>query len=144
MEAKSTIKNILESMVCLMIKDTKVKDGTLVKYLKKASLYPVHFSRINNHTTLLITKDNILKQLASKSPQFMKLIGLERSEEELENSNDPLIGSYMVASPSFETRMDKVRDKIKNRNYDIYTNMGVRFLRENFIQQGKKPENVYK
>jgi len=81
MEAKSTIKNILESMICLMIKDTKVKDGTLVKYLKKASLYPVHFTRINAHTTLLITKDNILKQLASKSPQFMKLIGLERTEE---------------------------------------------------------------
>jgi len=81
MEAKSTIKNILESMICLMIKDTKVKDGTLVKYLKKASLYPVHFTRINAYTTLLITKDNILKQLASKSPQFMKLIGLERTEE---------------------------------------------------------------
>ena len=43
MEAKATIKNILESMVCLMLKDTKVHVGTLMKYLKKASLYPVHF-----------------------------------------------------------------------------------------------------
>ena len=139
MEAKSTIKNILESMICLMIKDTKVKDGTLVKYLKKASLYPVHFTRINAYTTLLITKDNILKQLASKSPQFMKLVGLERTEEQMENGNDPVLGFYMVPSVSYESRMDKIREKIKNRNYDIYTSMGVKYMRENFIQQGKKP-----
>lgn len=76
MEAKSSIKNILESMVCLMIRETKINGPVLVKYLKKASLYPVHYSRLNNHTSLLITKDNILKQLASKSAQFMKLVGL--------------------------------------------------------------------
>ena len=82
MEAKSCIKNILESMVCLFIRDTKINGTVLQKYLKKASLYPVHFCKMNNHTSLLITKDNILKQLATKSPQFMRLIGLERGEEE--------------------------------------------------------------
>ena len=74
--AKVLIKNVLESMVCLFIKDTKIDHKKLGSYLKKATLYPVHFAPFANNVTIIISKDNILKQLISKSASFMKYIGL--------------------------------------------------------------------
>ena len=76
MEAKVLVKNIIESMVCLFIKDTNINGKLLVKYLKKATVYPVYFSKFNNSMSIIISKDNILKQLISKSASFMKYIGL--------------------------------------------------------------------
>ena len=79
MEGKANIKNALESMVCLFVKDTHIDGKTMLKYLKKATLYPVHFSKFNSSTAVVVTKDNILRQLISKSANFMKYLGLEES-----------------------------------------------------------------
>ena len=74
--AKNLIKNVLESMVCLFIKDTVIAYKKLGSYLKKATLYPVHFSPFADNVSIVISKDNILKQLVGKSASFMKYIGL--------------------------------------------------------------------
>ena len=76
MEAKATIKNVLESMVCLFVKDTRIEHRALTKYLKKAALYPVYNGQISANMNIIISKDNILKQLINKSPSFLKYIGL--------------------------------------------------------------------
>ena len=76
MDAKTTIKNVMESMVCLFVKDTRVDHRPLSKYLKKAALYPVYNAAMNINMSIIITKDNIMKQLISKSPSFLKYLGL--------------------------------------------------------------------
>lgn len=76
MEAKNTIKNVLESMVCIYLKDTRIDHKHMNKYLKKATLYPVYCAPYNESTTAVISKDNILKQLLNKSPIFMRHLGL--------------------------------------------------------------------
>lgn len=45
MESKLTMKNVIESMVCLIIKNTLINDKILVRFLEKASTYPIHFGR---------------------------------------------------------------------------------------------------
>jgi len=76
MESKCTIKNVLESMVCLVIKNTQINDETLLKFLEKASTYPIHFGRIGEKDCIIISKDNILKQLIYKSAGFFKHTGI--------------------------------------------------------------------
>ena len=79
MEAKAAVKNALESMVAFFVKDTKVDSKVISKYLKKATLYPAYFGRYSNSIVVVISKDNILKQLISKSANFLKYLGLEQS-----------------------------------------------------------------
>jgi hypothetical protein len=76
MDVKAKIQNALESMICIFIQDTVVDYKMTAKYLKKATLYPVHFSKFNNDIAILISKDNIFHQLINKSVSFNKYIGL--------------------------------------------------------------------
>jgi hypothetical protein len=77
MESKNTMKNVVESMVGLIIKNTTINDKILVKFLEKASAYPIHFGRLGQKDCIIISKDNILKQLINKSAGFFKHLGLD-------------------------------------------------------------------
>jgi len=48
----------------------------LIKFLEKASTYPIHFGRIGEKDCIIISKDNILKQLIYKSTGFFKHTGI--------------------------------------------------------------------
>ena len=137
MEAKSLIRNILESMVCLFIKDTQVEYKILAKYLKKATLFPVHFTKFSQHIAIIISKDNILKQLINKSASFIKYIGLNQEVDETQKDIDPSVGFYVVPSESLDAKMEKIREKVQNKGYDIYSHQGIRYFRRVFIQAGK-------
>jgi hypothetical protein len=144
MEAKAAMKNVIESMVCLFIKDTPIDFKIMLKYLKKATLYPVYFAKFNNSTAIVISKDNILKQLISKSTSFMRYLGLEQSAEEIQKNVDPTVGFYLIPSISLDIKIEKMREKAQSKSYDIYSHTGIRYLRKVFIQQGKEQTNDYK
>jgi hypothetical protein len=76
MECKTTIKNALESLVCLYVKETKIDHKVMQKYLKKSTVYPAYYGIYSQSTSVLITKDNIFRQLIQKSSNFMKYLGL--------------------------------------------------------------------
>ena len=61
------MKNVVESMVCLIIKDYPVKVESLSKYLSKVSKYPIHLANYHGNSYTLMSKDNILKQLLKNS-----------------------------------------------------------------------------
>ena len=63
-------------MVCLFIKDSPIDHKILKKYLAKASIFPVYFAKYNNSNTVIISKDNVLRQLIQKSPNFLKYLGI--------------------------------------------------------------------
>ena len=71
-------------MVCLVVKHHYVEVLRLSKYLEKVSNYPIHLSNCNDKRFLLMTKDNILKQLFRKSKKVFKEFGLPDGEEEKE------------------------------------------------------------
>ena len=144
MEAKTLIKNIVESLVCLFVKDTHVEYKTMGKYLKKATLYPVHFAKFSNNIAIVISKDNILKQLINKSASFMKYIGLEMELDQTQTSVDPSVGFYILPSNSLELKMEKIREKAQLKNHDVYSHLGIRYLKKVFIQAGKKVPHEYK
>ena len=141
MEAKAVIKNILESMVCIFVKDTTVEYKILAKYLKKATLFPVHFMKFNQNIAIIISKDNILKQLINKSASFMKYIGLDQGVDETQKEVDPTVGFYVLPSFSLDTKMEKIKDKAQSKGYDIYSHLGIRYFRRVFTQAGKEKTN---
>lgn len=110
MECKNTMKNVFESMVCLFIKNTEIDHKLMKKYLKKASLYPVYCSSYSQNMSVIISKDNILKQLISKSPNFMKYLGLEHPLEDLSQSDsladsEATVGFYLIPSPKIDIKI---------------------------------------
>lgn len=76
MESKFTLKNAIESMVCLFIKDVPIDRKHVKKYLAKAAIFPVYLEKYNQSTTIVISKDNVLRQLIQKSPNFLKYLGI--------------------------------------------------------------------
>jgi len=77
MESKKTMKNAVESMVCVIIKDSDLDSQKLSGYLKKVANYPVHLGRYDNKSYVLITKDNILKQILKNSKKLFDMINLD-------------------------------------------------------------------
>lgn len=67
-------------MVCVFVKDSKIDYKVMKKYLEKATIYPAYFSSYNSSTAVLISKDNIIRQLVLKSNNFMKYLGLDSPE----------------------------------------------------------------
>ena len=63
-------------MVCLFVKDTPLDRKYVKKYLSKAALFPVYLEQYSNSTTVIISKDNVLRQLVQKSPNFLKYLGI--------------------------------------------------------------------
>lgn len=76
MQAKAVVKNVLESLVCLIVESTSVDLRVLSKFLEKAANFPIHLAKFNEKGYMLITKDNIIKQLALKSNNFFKYLGI--------------------------------------------------------------------
>lgn len=111
------------------------------KYLKKASLYPIYLGSHNNHTSVIISKDNILKQLLMKSPNFMKYLGLEEPNELSfslsQTEYEPSVGFYLIPSGTINLKIEKIKEKCQSKSYDIFTHFGVRYFKKVFIQQGK-------
>lgn len=100
------MKNVVESLVCLIIKNTVISDKTLVKFLEKASTYPIHFGRLNEKEFLIISKDNILKQLIVKSAGFFKHIGIDIPDQpEGIISSNVKIGVFVIRSHTFKTKI---------------------------------------
>ena len=130
--------------MCLFVKDTQVEYKTMGKYLKKATLYPVHFAKFTNSIAIVISKDNILKQLINKSASFMKYIGLEMELDQTQTSVDPSVGFYILPSNSLDLKMEKIREKAQIKNHDVYSHLGIRYLKKVFIQAGKKVPHEYK
>lgn len=141
MEAQAVVKNILESMLCLFVKDTQVDYKILPKYLKKATLFPVHFTKFNQHIAIIISKDNILKQLINKSASFIKYIGLDQDGDGVQKEVDPTVGFYVITSSSLDNKMEKIREKVQSKGYDIYSHLGIRYFKRVFIQAGKEKYN---
>lgn len=81
MFAKNTMRNILESMVIVVIKneiyeslDGQKKIKKMVKYVKKVSPnYPIEIGLIGKAHLSIISKDNILKKLFSKESFLTEL-----------------------------------------------------------------------
>jgi hypothetical protein len=71
-----TIKNVIESMVCLYVKDAAIEHNKVLKFLKIGVSYPVYFSPYNASNSILISKDNVIKQLVTKSANFLRYLGL--------------------------------------------------------------------
>ena len=75
MQGKTTVKNILESMICFHLKGLQLsaKDvGLLEKYFDRLSKYPIHLGRAADDQFYIISKDTILKQFLTK-PKFIDL-----------------------------------------------------------------------
>lgn len=76
MMAKTTMKNALESLVCLIFRNVgmeKEGEGRLREYLGNLSKYPICHSRLSKEKHVLIGKDNIVRQLLEK-PEKLKRI----------------------------------------------------------------------
>ena len=69
MEAKNTLRNIINSVAVMEIRSTASADQykRLEAYLKKIIEYPIIFRKTGEGVYILITKDNITKQLLTKS-----------------------------------------------------------------------------
>lgn len=68
-------------MVCLTVKNTVINEKQLIKFLEKASTFPIHYGRLGEKRSVIISKDNILRQLISKSQGFFKYLGIDLSLE---------------------------------------------------------------
>lgn len=104
MQSKFTIKNVIESMVCLFIKDTPINHKQMKKYLSKAVIFPTYFEKYNNSTSIIISKDNVLRQLIQKSPNFLKYLGIEPQNGE-QLTYEPQVGIYIVPSTSIINKL---------------------------------------
>lgn len=71
MEVKNTVANMYHSMLIMEISclSSEAQFKKLQSYLKKITDHPVVFIRTSENIHLLITKDNIIKQLLTK-PKF--------------------------------------------------------------------------
>ena len=60
----------------MIVESTSVDLRVLSKFLEKAANFPIHLAKFNEKGYMLITKDNIIKQLALKSNNFFKYLGI--------------------------------------------------------------------
>ncbi len=69
MEAKTTMKNLIEGVTVISFKDIDLELKAEIKlkdYLSKISKYPITYGKISETVLVIISKDNILKELLKK------------------------------------------------------------------------------
>jgi hypothetical protein len=69
MEAKKTMKNLIEGVTVISFKDINLELKAEIKlkdYLSKISKYPITYGKISETILVIISKDNILKELLKK------------------------------------------------------------------------------
>jgi hypothetical protein len=115
----------------------------LIKFLEKASTYPIHFGRLFEKECVIISKDNILKQLITKSAGFFKHIGIDLPDELEGNiSVNAKIGIFIIRSHTFKPKIDNARNYCKDIGYDLFYNAGVHFISQVFYQEGSEKKDV--
>jgi hypothetical protein len=54
---------------------------------------------------MIISKDNILKQIINKSAGFFKYIGITLQDEDVEITTKAKIGIFLIRSPTFKSKL---------------------------------------
>jgi hypothetical protein len=82
---------------------------------------------------MLITKDNIIKQLALKSNNFFKYLGIEEYNKEGERlPTSPKVGIFVIRSLSFKNKIETIRNVCKDKGYDLFMNCGINYINQVF------------
>lgn len=143
MQAKAVIKNVLESLVCLIVQSTAVDLRTLEKFLDKAANFPTLVAKFHQKGFMVITKDNIIKQLALKSNNFFKYLGIQVYDKEGERvPSSPKVGIFVIRSLSWNNKIDKIRNVCKDKGYDLFMNCGIHYINQVFYSSEKQNDDV--
>jgi hypothetical protein len=71
MHFKTYLKNLKESLVCVIVKNTPTQDSAVNTYLNKISKYPIHFQKVSKNSAVFISKDSIILKLIQSRNKFM-------------------------------------------------------------------------
>ncbi len=127
-------------MVCLIIKSQDINENKLIKFLNAASTYPIHYGRLSEKRFIIVSKDNILKQLITKSAKFFEYLGIEEGKDKSEAN----VGLFLIRSPTFKTKIEQTRDVCKLKGYDLFENGNVYYINQVFYNEGIEEKNIIK
>jgi hypothetical protein len=78
---------------------------------------------------VIISKDNILKQLINKSAGFFKYIGINLPEDSSEKMvGDAKVGIFAIRSLTYKNKIEKARNACKEIGYDLFCNSNIFYI----------------
>lgn len=131
MEAKKTVKSLIEGITIVAFKkvETDIKQQAKFKeYLKRISKFPITFGKLSETIIVLISKDNILKELLKKKDKIISKAGIT------ENTS---LGIFIPHCYSKDEKKEQINKICKEMGYDFWQIWGVRYFRPMISSDGE-------